>query len=149
MSVLTYAVIADHKHAKKLGDEFLSKKYVWEDFAGLLCVPVVDALHSILSGTTPSPETSRPEEIIPLLYEEDPESGCWVYQVPDEWIKRISEIGDEEAPTLSKQLVKACWTISATTPEGCRNIEPYLIRLRDICKQALQKKSSLLLWHSL
>lgn len=107
-----------------------------------------DALHSVLSGNSVSPRMSRPEDIIPLLYERDPLDGCWVYQIPDDWVKLMSEIDADEVSMLTKRLVKTCWTLKTTNAAGRQTIEPYLICLRDISKQALKKKSSLLLWAS-
>jgi hypothetical protein len=145
MSVLTYFVVAQPRDAKEIGDDFLSKKFVWHDLSGM-DVSALDALHSELSGNPASKMFTPTEDILPLLYEQDSQE-CWVYQIPADWLNLIAEIDAKAAPALTKCMIKKSWNLKSWHAHGGVDIpsfENHLIRLRDLSKEAIKKKSSVL-----
>ena len=146
MSVLTYVVIAKPSDARGVGEDFLSKKFVWLDYPAF-DPRAVEALHSVLSGSRVSSKVTPPDKILTLLYQRDPLDGCWVYQIPDDWVKLFAQMDDKKIPALTKQMIQKSWLKESYVQVP--SIEEHMYGLRDLSKRAIKEKTSLLLFVSL
>src|ERR1700684_407793 len=114
MSMLSYVVIAKPSDGRELAEEFLSKKFVWLDFPNFNgCA--VQALYAVLSGnSSPCQEersTPRADKVLPLLYANDPIRGCWVSQIPDDWVRLFAQMEDKKIPTIMKEMIPKSWML--------------------------------------
>jgi len=144
-------VIAKPSDAREVTQEFLSKKFVWLDYPGFDPY-TVEALHSVLSGSRVSSKVTPPEKILPLLYQRDPLNGCWVYQIPDDWVKLFAQMEDKKIPGLTKQMIQKSWLLKQSYDLKCLHVpsfEQHMYCLRDLGKRAVKEKTSLLLFVSL
>lgn len=149
MSVLTYVVIAKPSDAREVGEDFLSKKFVWLDYPAFDPY-AVEALHSVLSGSRVSSKATPPEKILPLLYQRDPLNGCWVYQIPDDWVKLFAQMEEKKIPATTKQMIQKSWLLKSYQKSlDVPSVEKHMYCLRDLSKRAIKEKTSLLLFVSL
>ncbi|HEY9713269.1 MAG TPA: hypothetical protein V6C72_07355 [Chroococcales cyanobacterium] len=143
--------MAKPSECREVADNFLADRFIWFDFPGL-DPGVLDSLHAVLTGCAAKKPYTPEADILPLLYEKDPQLGCWVFRIPDDWIKEIANINPSQASALTKRLIKNNWRLKQLDNMGGVDvacIEERLLGLTHLCNQAVEGKSSLLLFVSL
>ena len=92
----------------------------------------------------------RPEDVPQVLYEQDPDDGCWVYLISADLVKLMAEFNIAGVPELTKRLANNLF-LKEQLDAGTLDIpiiEQHLKLLKDLCNHAITRRTSLLFYLS-
>jgi hypothetical protein len=143
MGVLTDFVLANASDAQRLGDHR-------EDFEGLdakgLGQVQMGTLYAILSETAYDPSFMISDDSFSYTASED---GPWVQPVPDDMVRRLASLSDDESERVAELWSKTEEFDPKYSSWNRADIDDFLEQIRPLAARAVAEGKVLFMWSSL